>query len=140
MSKLNYKKLRNAHVKLKRNHECKTLREFEKILRKYGRFAFMKKIWYSWNIYYIADKSRLSSEEFIKYSNKRKNLPLIRAEVLDAIEKDAACELKGKEYILYGVLLTNEDYYYIFKSEDCKLLESCVGHLNDAGDKFYYKK
>ena len=110
------------------------------MLRKYGRFAFMKKIWYNWNIYYIADKSRLSSEEFIKYSNKRKNLPLIRAEVLDAIEKGAACELKGKEYILYGVLLTNEDYYYIFKSEDCKLLESCVGHLNDAGDKLYYKK
>lgn len=135
-----FKRLRNNHVKLVRNHECKTLKEFDKICRKYGRFAYTRKnYWYTWYLHYRAYEEQLKSEIFIKYSSKYKNLSLIREEALQLIKDGFSFEHKdGSTYKFVGIEITNEDYYYLFYNGEQYLAHTCVGRVTDVID-FYGK-
>ena len=135
-----FKRLRNNRVKLVRNHECKTLKEFDKICRKYGKFAYTRKhYWYTWYLHYRAFEEQLKSEVFIKYCSKYKNLSLIREEALQSIEQGYSFEHKdGSIYKLVGIEITNEDYYWLFYNGQEYFAFTCVGGVTDAV-KYYGK-
>jgi len=113
-------------MKIKCNHKCKSLRELEKIVRKYAKFVPLK-MWYSWGIYYDVYEDELKSEKFIKYASKRTNLEDIRKEALEYIKNNYSTIFKEEEYKLIGIKITNEDYYWLFSNETKVLLKSCVG-------------
>ena len=63
------------------------------------------------------------------------NLNLIAKEVKSHLSKAVKRSFKDDTYILRGMELTQEDYYYILEDQNGKrCYETCVGGLNYIGD------
>ena len=130
----------NNHTKIKRNHKCSSTRELDKIVRKYCKYV-QPKDWYEWYVHYEVHKDELTDEKFIRYAKKRDSLDSIRRETIDLIKKGCMVLWGGDEYILDGILITNEDYYYMCVCEKSGLMRlySCVGSIEQIGDVVIYK-
>ena len=115
-------------MKIKCNHKCKSLRELEKIVRKYAKFVPLKK-WYSWEIYYSVYEDELKSEKFIKYASKRTNLEDIRKEALAALSEKFYITFRNEKYNFVGIQITNEDYYWLYSNGTKFYMASCVGKI-----------
>lgn len=120
-------------AKIKR-HECKSLKEFNKIIRKYIKYFRNRYIydtyWYTWIWIDVIGKDEIKS--LSSYIEKRINLRCIVDTILN--NYDWSFEYKnGKIYYLRGVEISNEDYYYIYVAEDGdKIYSSCVGRFDEV--------
>lgn len=120
--------------------ECKTYREFTKIIRKYYKTWLNKRriygkctleypwwIWLEYDILSIDELKKLQKSlnyPFYTSGFLNKSLKRIVNDVIDNYGKDFS---HGK---LVGLQITNEDYYYIYKKEDGYMtLDSCVSKI-----------
>ena len=115
----------------------------KKIERKYIKYVPLHK-WYEWNLHIKVTESMLNDEKFIKYARKRKNLESIRLHTLEAISEGFTIVTRKGEYALKGIMITNEDYYYMCVNDETNdyRLCSCVGHMSNMariGEKVVYK-
>lgn len=120
-----------------RRHECKSLKEFNKILRKYIKYFKNRNIrneyWYDWIHYDAIGLDALKA--LIPYANKlvRKgdlNLLYIINEIIH--NYNWSFYILKTKYYLRGVQIANDDYYYIYVSDDGdKVYNTCVGNFSD---------
>lgn len=117
-------------MKIKNRH-CTSLKEFNKVERKYFKYYIKKNNNRSFNIWLSVDilDEELNSEYFKKYTKKRGGkLKDIRNEVLNNMNKTFT--ENNKQYFLRGIQITDEDYYCVFISKDnSRLSLSCVGKI-----------
>ena len=126
-----------------KSRQCRSLREFTKINRKYARHAFRKGmwVWYVWLTYDIIGLDALNDPYFMRVCSRDNNLRIIRDEVIANYGRTPAMadrdfDVLGinmiPDYRLVGVSITNEDYYYILQDDNGHTQYfSCVGGLND---------
>lgn len=128
-------------MKIKKRN-CYSLREFEKINRKYARHALRKGMWYVWLTYDIIGLDALNDPYLVHLCSRYNNLRVIRDEVVAdygrvfTITDRRFDTVKTTDYRLVGIEITDEDYYYILQDnnghrEYC----SCVAGL-DMMDEF----
>lgn len=130
--------------KIKRK-SCKSLKEFNKIERKYTHKFFgnvpmsnynYHTYWYTWIWYDVIGLDALYSLYLNRYAKRRTNLSLI----LDTVKKHydwSFVDKSGIKYYLKGIEISNEDYYYIYISDNGdKKYSSCVGSY----DSIDYRK
>lgn len=125
-------------AKIKR-HECKTIKEFEKIIRKYIKYFRNRYIyytyWYTWIWYDAIGEDAVRN--LVPYGEKQAqrgypNLLHIIRTVLDNYNWSFN-HRNGQIYYLRGVEISNEDYYFIYVSDTGSLLRnSCVGRFTDV--------
>lgn len=118
-------------MKIKNRH-CTSLKEFNKIGRKYLKYYRKKNNASFFNVWLSVDilDEELNSEYFLKYAKHKGNLEEIRNEVLNNFNKSYT--YNNKMYFLKGIQITDEDYYYILIAKDnTKLYNSCVGGFNN---------
>ena len=118
--------------------KCKSLREFNKIFRKYIKYFKNNYIyhtyWYIWIWYDAIGLEELNA--LIPYSEKlfKQNQPNLKY-IINNIINNYNWSFKhkdGKIYYLQGVEISNEDYYYIYVAKDgSKQYNTCVGRFND---------
>lgn len=127
-------------MKIKR-HNCKSIKEFNKIYRKYSKYFNSKwdyqKYDYTW-ISYKAVHKDLYSKSLDHKAKSSANLKYILRECRENYGFEFI-HRNGKTYKFVGVEITNEDYYYVFESSDGDhLSSSCVGYWTDI--VHYYEK
>lgn len=130
--------------KIKR-HECKSLREFNKITRKYIKYFrnnyIYSNYWYTWIWVDFIDLEEVKS--LLPYAEKlaKNNQPNLKSIINTVITNYnwSFTHRNGNTYYLRGVEISNEDYYYIYITKDgIKMYNSCVGRFTDV--EYYSKK
>ena len=115
-----------------KNKNCKDLKEFKKIFRKYHKNYFRKyykhnyflRIWLSVTIPY----EDLETPYFKQFSKDKNTLEYSRKEILN--NKDYCKKIDDEVYYLKGLEITDEDFYFIFESKTGeKSYESCICDL-----------
>lgn len=131
---------------------CKSLKEFLKIKRKWMPKLFchrhnwrrFKNYWYTWIWVEFMDE-QLKDPYLLKYANNlynknSKNLKLIIDEVLNEYNWNFVDKIDGKTYYLRGIQISNEDYYYVYVSNDGdKQLITCVGKFDEIASYYGVK-
>lgn len=124
-------------MKIKKRN-CRSLREFTKINRKYAYYALRKNMWYVWLTYDIIGLDALNDPYLVHLCSRYNNLRIIRDEVVAnygrvfTITDRRFGMVKTTDYRLVGIEITNEDYYYILQDDNGHTQYfSCVGGLND---------
>ena len=125
-------------------HQCKSLKEFNKIIRKYIKYFRNNYIYHTyWYTQVWYDAIGLDALKALKpYAQKlfnqgRPNLSCIIDKVLENYNWSFTHK-NGFTYYLRGVEISNEDYYYIYINEEGnKIYNSCVGRFDDVD---YYSK
>lgn len=124
------KKWRQKVGKKPHSHKCKSLRELNKIVRKY--IKYVKDI-YSWNVYYNIFEEELRSDKFAKYANKNGSLASIREDAIWALDNHLQFKSKDNEtiYKFVGIQDAIEDYYWLYFNGKQYITFSCVGGVTD---------
>lgn len=133
-------------MKIKKRN-CRSLREFTKINRKYACHALRKGMWswYVWLTYDIIGLDAMNDPCFVRVCSRDNNLRIIRDEVVADYGRvftitdrrfDCLGVVKTTDYRLVGIKITNEDYYYILQDDNGhREYCSCVAGL-DMIDEF----
>ena len=115
-----------------KNKNCKDLKEFKKIFRKYHKNYFRKyhkrndflRIWISIDI----PCKDLNKPYFKKFTKNIDTLETIRKDMLN--NKNYCKKINDEDYYLKGLEITDEDFYFIFESKTGeKSYESCICNL-----------
>ena len=124
--------------------ECNSLKEFNKIIRKYIKYFRNRHIyrnyWYTWIWVNFIGLDKVKS--LIPYAEKlaNENQPNLK-HIINEVINNYDWEFKHRNGIIYklqGIQISNEDYYYIYIGEDgSKQYNSCVGKFTDIS---YYSK
>lgn len=131
-------------MKIKKRN-CRSLREFTKINRKYAYYALRKDMWYVWLTYDIIGLDALNDPYFVRICSRYNNLRIIQDEVIANYGRvftirdrrfDCLGIVTTTDYHLVGIEITNEDYYYILQDDNGhREYCSCVAGL-DMIDEF----
>ncbi len=129
------KKWRQKVGKKPRAHKCKSIRELDKIIRKY--IKYVDDI-YTWGIYYDVLEEEIRSDKFAKYASKHSPLGHIRTEAIWALNNHIYFRSKKDKtiYKFIGIEITAEDYYYLYSNGKNSIASSCVGSILDPAE--YY--
>lgn len=119
-------------------HKCKSLKEFNKIFRKYIKYFRDNYIYHTyWNFWIWYDAIGMEAlQDLQPYAEKlyAQNSPNFK-HILQKIKDNYNWSFKHKNgytYYLRGVEISNEDYYYIYINEEGdKIYNSCVGRFTD---------
>lgn len=122
-----------------RRHKCKSLKEFNKIFRKYLKYYAIprfrdnyRRYWYTWIWFDIIGLEELKTYSWYKPD---RNFPLILNDVIQNYNWSFKHK-NGDVYALRGVEISNEDYYYIYiniiDTTKPNIFTSCVGHWKEA--------
>lgn len=127
-----------------RRRKCKNLKEFNKIIRKYIKYFGLRfnhnyqTYWYTWCYVDFIGIDSLNDKYLNFYAKKLydkgdRNLKDIIQEVKSNYDWSYQSKEDGKTYYLRGVEISNEDYYYIYVSDDgSKSYNTCVGRFDDV--------
>lgn len=122
--------------------ECKSLKEFDKIFRKYLKYFKNNHIyhtyWYTWIWINFIGLEKI--KELIPYA-LNKNCPNLKCIINEVINNYnwSFKHRNGKTYYLQGINISNDDYYYIYVAEDGDVYySSCVGRFTDVS--YYAEK
>lgn len=120
---------------------CKSLKEYNKIIRKYIKYFRNNYIydtyWYTWIWYDAIGIEALQNLQPYAEKLHSFNLKHIIQTVIDNYNWSFT-HRNGNTYYLRGVEISNEDYYYIYVNEEGdKVYNSCVGRFTDV---LYYSK
>lgn len=110
-------------------HKCHSLREYNKIHRKYWRLYYKrnKRPWVWLSISFIGDD--LDSKELLKLCDRDFVVEHIRYEIVHHYNEKV--KMNGKVYQLVGLEMTNEDFYYLLQDLDNKIIAvTCCAPLN----------
>ena len=128
-----------------RRHKCKSLKEHNKIIRKYLKYFRNRYIrqtyWYVWCWVDIIGLDALNDKYLTLQLEKQAAIGLTNLKhIIQTIKDNYNWSFKhknGKTYYLQGIQISNEDYYYIYVAEDgSKEYMTCVGRFDNVT---YYK-
>jgi hypothetical protein len=120
--------------------KCKSYRELKKVIRKYGLRMYKRNhrsFWCPWCDYTIYDKEEankilnniLSRKHLMHYIGYGNFIRILKEFVKDYHKECRG--MSGESGILYGINITNEDYYYVIKRKDKSMVyESCCSKFN----------
>lgn len=123
-----------------RRYACKSLKEHNKIIRKYIKYFKNNYIystyWYVWCWVDIIGLDALNDKYLTLQANKQAAIGLTNLKhIIQTIKNNYNWSFEhknGKIYYLQGLEISNEDFYYIYVAEDgSKLYNSCVGRFTD---------
>lgn len=125
------RKWRQKIGKKPRSHKCKSLRELNKIIRKY--IKYVKDI-YSWNVFYNILEDELRSDKFAKYAAKNSTLDSIRKDAIWALDNHLEFKSKDNEtvYKFIGIQDAVDDYYWLYFNGKDYITSTCVGRVTDV--------
>ena len=113
-----------------RYHECKNLKEFNRINRKY--FKYFGGIYFDWLVFKIIGEEQLNDSYLAKYADRLaySNLKAIIDEAKEYLNNTYYNERENLTYTLVGIEITDWDYYWLFKDDNGRYrVSSCVGHI-----------
>ena len=116
-------------------HKCKSIKEFDKIERKY--IKYVNDI-YRWGVYYNVLEEEIRSDKFAKYAAKHRPLDGIRQDAIQGLNNNLSFKHKkdGTIYKFIGIQIAVDDYYYLYTNGKDIITATCVGSILDPAE--YY--